>query len=80
MAAPAASGGARDASSAGESAARGVYDLVGFISHMGSNTACGHYVAHIKKDGRWAIFNDEKVALSGQPPRDLGYMYLFRRL
>ena len=25
------------------------YELVGFISHMGSNTACGHYVCHIKK-------------------------------
>jgi ubiquitin carboxyl-terminal hydrolase 5/13 len=30
----------------------GVYELVGFISHMGSNTACGHYVCHIKKEGR----------------------------
>lgn len=26
----------------------GKYTLVGFISHMGSNTACGHYVCHIK--------------------------------
>jgi len=26
---------------------------VGFISHMGSNTACGHYVAHIRVNGRW---------------------------
>ena len=25
------------------------YELVGLISHMGSNTACGHYVCHIKK-------------------------------
>jgi ubiquitin carboxyl-terminal hydrolase 5/13 len=46
---------------------------------MGSNTACGHYVCHIKKEGRWAIFNDEKVALSEKPPRDLGYLYLFKR-
>ncbi len=30
----------------------GSYELVGFISHMGRNTACGHYVCHIKKDGR----------------------------
>lgn len=30
----------------------GEYELVGFISHMGANTACGHYVAHIKKV-RW---------------------------
>jgi ubiquitin carboxyl-terminal hydrolase 5/13 len=26
----------------------GRYTLVGFISHMGSNTACGHYVCHIR--------------------------------
>jgi ubiquitin carboxyl-terminal hydrolase 5/13 len=25
------------------------YELVGFISHMGANTACGHYVCHLKK-------------------------------
>jgi ubiquitin carboxyl-terminal hydrolase 5/13 len=46
---------------------------------MGSNTACGHYVCHIKKDGRWVLFNDEKVALSEKPPMDLGYMYFFKR-
>ena len=27
------------------------YKLRGFISHVGSSTACGHYVCHIKKDG-----------------------------
>ncbi|KAG2435345.1 hypothetical protein HXX76_007418 [Chlamydomonas incerta] len=84
-AAPAA-GAAGAAGGAGSSAPApvvdgpGRYELVGFISHMGSNLACGHYVAHLKKDGRWAIYNDEKVALSEQPPRDLGYLYLFRRL
>jgi len=57
----------------------GEYSLVGIISHMGSNTACGHYVCHIKKDGRWVMFNDEKVALSEKPPLDLGYMYFFKR-
>ena len=39
----------------------GRYSLVGFISHVGKNTGCGHYVAHIRKDGRWAIFDDRKV-------------------
>ena len=57
----------------------GKYDLVGFISHVGSNTACGHYVCHIKKNGRWVIFNDEKVAVSQNPPKELGYLYLFKR-
>lgn len=58
---------------------KGKYRLTGFVSHMGANTACGHYVCHLNKDGRWAIFNDEKVAVSEKPPRELGYLYLFRR-
>lgn len=57
----------------------GKYRLVAFISHIGSHTACGHYVAHILKDGRWAIFNDETVALSEHPPKDLAYLYLYKR-
>ncbi len=31
---------------------RGAYELVGIVSHMGANTGCGHYVAHVKKNGR----------------------------
>ncbi|KAJ9512241.1 hypothetical protein QJQ45_012796 [Haematococcus lacustris] len=58
----------------------GQYELQAVISHMGSNTACGHYVAHIKKGGRWYIFNDEKVAESEAPPLDLGYCYLFKQV
>jgi len=57
----------------------GKYRLVAFISHIGNNTSCGHYVAHILKDGRWAIFNDETVALSEHPPKDLAYIYLYKR-
>lgn len=55
------------------------YSLVGFVSHIGKNTNSGHYVSHIKKDGRWIIFNDDKVALSAEPPLGSGYLYLFRR-
>lgn len=29
----------------------GEYELFGFISHIGANTACGHYVCHLKKVG-----------------------------
>lgn len=33
---------------------------------MGSNLACGHYVAHVKQpDGRWVLFNDQKVRARG---------------
>ena len=56
------------------------YQLKAFISHMGSSTLCGHYVCHIKKDGQWVIFNDEKVALSSSPPQELAYLYLYERL
>ena len=57
----------------------GKYRLVAFISHIGTHTACGHYVAHIFKDGRWAIFNDETVAVSEHPPKDLAYLYIYKR-
>jgi ubiquitin carboxyl-terminal hydrolase 5/13 len=53
---------------------------------MGANTACGHYVAHVRKaDGnggngvRWVLYNDAKVALSEAPPRDCGYLYIYKR-
>ncbi|KAL6782136.1 hypothetical protein ACKKBF_B10800 [Auxenochlorella protothecoides x Auxenochlorella symbiontica] len=58
----------------------GEYELSAFISHMGANTACGHYVCHIKKGGRWVLFNDEKVAASSTPPTELGYLYVYRRV
>ena len=57
----------------------GRYRLVAFIYHMGTSTMVGHYVCHVLKDGRWCIFNDEKVAESRQPPRELGYLYLYKR-
>ncbi|KAL4201858.1 hypothetical protein AMTRI_Chr02g260840 [Amborella trichopoda] len=58
----------------------GRYKLMAFVSHMGTSTHCGHYVAHVLKDGRWVIFNDKKVAASVDPPRDMGYIYFFERI
>ncbi|XP_056459207.1 ubiquitin carboxyl-terminal hydrolase 13 isoform X1 [Gadus chalcogrammus] len=58
----------------------GRYELLAFISHMGASTMSGHYVCHIKKEGRWVIYNDHKVSLSERPPKDLGYIYFYRRL
>jgi ubiquitin carboxyl-terminal hydrolase 5/13 len=58
----------------------GKYELVGFLSHVGKNLGSGHYVAHIRKGGRWVYFNDQQVAASKTTPLDLGYMYLYRRL
>lgn len=57
-----------------------LYRLKAFISHMGTSTMCGHYVCHIKKDGRWYIFNDNKVALSENPPKGFGYLYFYERV
>ena len=39
----------------------GKYTLTEIISHIGKSTDHGHYVCHIKKDGQWVLFNDEKV-------------------
>ncbi|KAL0743074.1 hypothetical protein Bca4012_084587 [Brassica carinata] len=58
----------------------GRYKLFGIVSHMGTSTHCGHYVAHILKEGRWVIFNDSKVGISTDPPKDMGYLYFFQRL
>ncbi|XP_076283534.1 ubiquitin specific protease 5 [Lasioglossum baleicum] len=56
------------------------YKLVGFLSHMGPATAVGHYVCHLLKDDRWVIYNDDKVAMSENPPKELGYIYLYQRV
>jgi len=66
-------------SGAGSAAGSGKYELFAIISHMGPNANCGHYVCHIKKDGRWVIYNDCKVAASLSPPLDLGYLYFFQQ-
>jgi ubiquitin carboxyl-terminal hydrolase 5/13 len=57
----------------------GKYRLMGMVSHMGTSTHCGHYVAHVVKDGRWVIFNDSKVAASVDPPKEMAYLYFFQR-
>ena len=56
------------------------YKLFALISHMGNSTTCGHYVSHVLKYDRWVIFNDDKVAISENPPKDLAYLYLYKRL
>lgn len=58
----------------------GRYVLRGFVSHIGRNTGCGHYVAHVKKHGRWIKYDDSQVSASQHPPLGLGYLYLYERL
>ena len=56
------------------------YRMKAIISHMGNSHLVGHYVAHILKGGQWVIFNDEKVSLSENPPKGMGYLYLYERI
>ena len=42
----------------------GRYEMVAVISHLGKNTDHGHYVSHVKKNGLWVLFNDDKVIFS----------------
>lgn len=56
------------------------YRLIGIVSHSGPSTLCGHYVAHVLKEGRWVIFNDDKVGASINPPKEMGYLYFFEML
>ncbi|GAX24776.1 ubiquitin carboxyl-terminal hydrolase 5/13 [Fistulifera solaris] len=58
----------------------GKYKLRGMISHIGKHTGSGHYVAHLLRDEKWIIFNDEKVAESAEPPFPHAYLYLYQRV
>ena len=39
---------------------KGDYELFGVVSHMGSNTGWGHYVAHVKKNDQWILLTTKK--------------------
>ena len=55
------------------------YDLTAMISHIGRSALSGHYVCHIKKDGQWIFFDDDKVVESKQPPKEFATVYFYRR-
>ena len=50
-----------------------------FVSHKGTSVHCGHYVAHVFKEGQWVLFNDNKVAISPKPPIGEAYLYFLQR-
>lgn len=66
-----------DALDAGERSGR--YTLTAVISHIGKNTDHGHYIAHIRKNGQWVLFNDDKVGKSDKAPLGHGFVYFYRR-
>ena len=58
-----------------------LYDMYGFITHLGKNTDHGHYVCHVRQEGnKWTYFNDSKVTLWEEPPIKKGYIYFYRNL
>ena len=58
-----------------------LYNMYGFITHLGKNTGHGHYVCNIRKEGnKWAYFNDSKVALWEEPPIKKGYIYFYKNI
>jgi len=50
--------------------------MLGWLLKMSS-----HYVAFIRKQEGWVLFNDEKVALGGdvEEMKKFAYVYFFRR-
>ena len=63
-----------------EESSKGKYTLHGTITHLGASVHAGHYVCHVKKEGKWIYFNDAKVAETDDPPIGKGYMYFFRKV
>ncbi|KAI8983550.1 hypothetical protein BDB01DRAFT_722821, partial [Pilobolus umbonatus] len=55
------------------------YIVDSFISHKGTSVHCGHYVSHVFKNGKWTLFNDNKVAITPTPPIEEAYLYFLRR-
>jgi ubiquitin carboxyl-terminal hydrolase 5/13 len=60
------------------------YELFAFVSHKGTSTGCGHYVAHVRHGDGWVLMNDEKVV--GVPGELVqaavgeAYVYFYRRV
>ena len=60
------------------------YRLKAFISHKGPSVHSGHYVAHIRTEEGWVLFNDEKVVKADEESvkelKKLAYLYFFERV
>ena len=56
-----------------------VYDLYGYITHLGKNADHGHYVCHIRLgNNNWKYFNDAKCNSWDNPPTGRGHIYFFK--
>lgn len=58
------------------------YELFAMISHKGTSAHCGHYVSFVKKERKWVLFNDEKVAHVPDIAEAscAAYLYFYRRI
>lgn len=57
------------------------YELRSIVCHKGTSVHAGHYVAAIRRDGKWYLFNDERV-VEGTDAEELqkyAYIYIFVR-
>ena len=50
------------------------------IVHLGKSVHCGHYVAYVKKEGKWIYYNDNKVAVSNEPLLGKAYILIYERI
>lgn len=56
-----------------------IYNLYGYLTHLGKNSEHGHYVCHVRQEGnKWTYFNDLKVNMWEEPPIHKGYIYLYK--
>lgn len=56
-----------------------LYDLYGYITHLGKSADHGHYVAHIRREkNNWKYFNDAKCNSWDNPPTGRGHIYFFK--
>lgn len=59
------------------------YNLKAVVCHKGTSPHTGHYVVFIKKEGKWVLFNDEKVVVCDTNLFDMrnnGYIYFFEKV
>ncbi|KAI0816905.1 ubiquitinyl hydrolase [Trametes gibbosa] len=79
-----AAGSALQQATGGSATLPACFRLKAYISHKGPSVHAGHYIAHVRTEAGWVLFNDEKVvradAESVRELKKLAYMYVFERV
>lgn len=50
------------------------YVMQACIAHVGSRSECGHYLAYLRRDGKWLCVDDDTVTTVTQAPSDDAYI------